>query len=431
MRFLRSGLHFHKSGKQTPGFRLLSAQSASTIPTQPLFHGRTDGSHSLRTYLTYKNERFSHRWLRDCCQCPACVHPSTLQKLHRTTDIPGDIALASEDSVCQTSTGVSIKWKDGHHSEYSTSFLDTYSKTDRSAVFQPRPQVRLWDRQAIEQTPDLFVDFRSLLHSSTRYSQAIEQLAHYGLLFVTDVPNEKTSDMDCELRKLAEYIGQLRRTFYGETWDVKNMPNSRNIAYTNVHLGLHMDLLYFEHPPRWQILHCLRNRVHGGKSIFVDSLKAAETLRIQYPSHFEALAWIPVSFHYNNDGHHLRYSHPTIELWPYPADDAPPIRYVNYSPPFQAPLPPDTPDEFYAALKTFVALLESPSMRYEYTLPERTAVVFDNRRVLHARTAFTDLDPAGDAQSSTQEPNRWLKGCYLEADSILDNWRTRTGKMTP
>ncbi|KAG9013561.1 hypothetical protein FRB90_005916, partial [Tulasnella sp. 427] len=27
-------------------------------------------------------------WLRDSCPCPACVHPETRQKLHRTTDVP-------------------------------------------------------------------------------------------------------------------------------------------------------------------------------------------------------------------------------------------------------------------------------------------------------------------------------------------------------
>ncbi|EMD36759.1 hypothetical protein CERSUDRAFT_137020 [Gelatoporia subvermispora B] len=390
---------------------------------------RSSSSSASVTHLTYNDERFPFRWLRDCCQCPSCVHPSTLQKLHRTTDIPPNITPVSQDQVKVTSDGIAITWQDGHRSEYSTRFLETYMKAKHSLAFRNRPPVRLWDKVAIEESSDLFVDYESLLHDPSRYSHAIEQLAGYGLLFITNVPNDKTSDADCELRKLAENIGQLRRTFYGETWDVKNMPNSRNIAYTNVHLGLHMDLLYFEHPPRWQILHCLRNRVDGGQSIFVDSLKAAEDLRVQHPSHFNVLTSTLTSFHYDNDGHHLRFSHPTIELWPHPVGDVPPVRYVNYSPPFQAPLPPDTPDEFYAALQAFVGHLESPSARYEYTLPERTAVVFDNRRVLHARTAFTDREPTVYAQLISGEPNRWLKGCYLEADSILDHWRATTGKI--
>lgn len=73
---------------------------------------------------------------------------------------------------------------------------------------------------------------------------AITQLTQYGLLFVRNVPNDKTSDAECELRKLVEKFGEIRETFYGRTWDVRNVRQSRNVAYTNLDLGLHMDLLY-------------------------------------------------------------------------------------------------------------------------------------------------------------------------------------------
>lgn len=58
-------------------------------------------------------------------------------------------------------------------------------------------------------------------------------------------------------------------------------------------------------------------------------------------------------------------------------------------------------------------------MRFDYTLKEGDAVVFDNRRVLHARTAFHD----GNDVEDQPEVNRWLKGCYVEADSVLDRGR--------
>ena len=92
---------------------------------------------------------------------------------------------------------------------------------------------------------------------------------------------------------------------------------------------------------------------------------------------------------------------------------------MNYSPPFQAPLALDTPAEFYTALGTFAGMLEDPGARFEYLLKEGDAVLFDNRRVLHARTAFTERE----ADSNEEETNRWLKGCYLEADAVLDRGR--------
>jgi gamma-butyrobetaine dioxygenase len=179
---------------------------------------------------------------------------------------------------------------------------------------------------------------------------------------------------------------------------------------------------YFQHPPRYQILHCLRNKVIGGTSVFVDALRAASTLRETNPSDFDILSTTPVAFHYINDGHHLRYEHPTIELGdPQTNDVDRPIAHVNYSPPFQAPLLlSSTPPAFYSALARFVALIEDPANTFRYTLKEGEAVLFDNRRVLHARTAFHDRESDENNQEDT---NRWLKGCYLEADALLDRGR--------
>lgn len=99
-----------------------------------------------------------------------------------------------------------------------------------------------------------------------------------------------------------------------------------------------------------------------------------------------------------------------------------PIKHINYSPPFQAPLPFDTPSTFYPAFSRFADLLESPSRRYEYLLQEGDAVLFDNRRVLHGRTEFKERDHRGGFDHN-EITNRWLKGCYFEADTMLDRWR--------
>lgn len=157
----------------------------------------------------------------------------------------------------------------------------------------------------------------------------------------------------------------------------------------------------------------------------MDTLNAANTLRIVSPFHFDILTTTPVSFHYINDGHHLHCDHPTIQLGPFPDQSGVlPIKFVNYSPPFQAPLHLSTPPQFYDALEAFVEILESPENRYEYLLKDGDVVVFDNRRVLHARTAFVSEnvgDDAGDA-------DRWLKGCYIEADAVSDRARVLRSK---
>ncbi|KAJ7451479.1 hypothetical protein B0H11DRAFT_313420, partial [Mycena galericulata] len=55
----------------------------------------------------------------------------------------------------------------------------------------------------------------------------------------------------------------------------------RNIAYTNVELGLYMNLLYFVIPPKCQILHWLCNRVHSGASLFVNAFHTARAFHAQ------------------------------------------------------------------------------------------------------------------------------------------------------
>jgi gamma-butyrobetaine dioxygenase len=82
------------------------------------------------------------------------------------------------------------------------------------------------------------------------------------------------------------------------------------------------------------------------------------------------------------------------------------VTAVSYSPPFQVPLPRNTPHEFYVALARFAA------------------VVFDNRRVLHGRTAFESrrFGSVSDRKDSG-EPIRWLKGYYFEGDAMARHGR--------
>ena len=91
------------------------------------------------------------------------------------------------------------------------------------------------------------------------------------------------------------------------------------------------------------------------------------------------------------------------------------------SPPFQAPLPLNTPHGFYDALARFAALVEAPGAVYAHQLGEGDAVVFDNRRMLHGRTPFEGRRigsmPPSDREASG-EPSRWLKGCHFEGDTM-------------
>ncbi|KAF8685110.1 hypothetical protein RHS04_01111 [Rhizoctonia solani] len=371
----------------------------------------------------------SYDWLRDSCQCPQCVHPSTKQKLFRTGDfarpLPTGASFANDGSL-------HVQWQDGHPSVFSLDFLRRYGdptgRTRAKSHFEHTIARRPWDLNLLPS--ERFMDYESIKRDPL---PAYLQLLRYGILIVRGLPHQTTvrgAQGPAGISDMARLVGLVRETFYGRFWDVISVRGSTNIAYTDLNLDLHMDLLYMQHPPHLQLLHCIKNRVEGGTSVFVDAIKAANDLWHQDRASFEVLANTPIPFHYENDGHHLHRSHPTIQLAPphLQSNDPsgpPEIAHINYSPPFQAPLAPDTPALVYTALRKYAELLARPHARFEHTLAEGDCAVFDNRRVLHARTAFWDKNAK---QGKAEETNRWLKGCYVEVDDLWDRTRVLLAK---
>ncbi|KAK3806922.1 MAG: hypothetical protein JOS17DRAFT_767026 [Linnemannia elongata] len=359
-------------------------------------------------------------WLRDNCPCPDCIHPSTRQKLHASTQVPLDIGVTSYRS---TPEGLEVVWskgledvgdweapeksQPGHTSIYPWEMvLGSYggTPTEHRAESRMNHAPILWDAELMK-SKVLWLDYNEYMNTQEGLLKGLKHLQDYGLFFLEGVPTE-----DQEVANAAERIGHLRHTFYGRTWDVKSVPDAKNVAYTNLNLGLHMDLLYMEAPPGLQLLHSLENSVPGGTSIFMDSFKAVSLLKENHPADYEILLKTPTTFHYKNDAHHLHYNRPTIVLDP--LNDA---LTVNYAPPFQGPLelPAEQVSAFYGALKKFASYIEREDLQFRHTMSPGQCMVFANRRVLHARTAF---DPT--------KGKRHLKGCYVDLDMFKDKYRT-------
>jgi len=142
----------------------------------------------------------------------------------------------------------------------------------------------------------------------------------------------------------------------------------------------------------------------------MDSFKAVQLLKEEHPEDYEILTKTSTTFHYRNGDHHLHFNRPTIALDPY--NDT---LTVNYAPPFQGPLELATTEEmkaFYKALKNFAGYIERADLQYRHTMRPGECMIFANRRVLHARTAF---DPT--------KGKRHLKGCYVDLDMFRDKYR--------
>ncbi|TIA95372.1 hypothetical protein E3P94_04078 [Wallemia ichthyophaga] len=351
------------------------------------------------------------------------LHPSTTQKTWATTDVPVDSKPldARFDEQSQT---LSVNWHDTpglpKSSQYNLKTLSEAFSSRPWQTFPPHiPAAKPWSVKEFTNNSQHF-DVAELYESPSMLLKALTQLHERGLIFINNVPTEDTTDAGCGLRRMAESLfGELRNTFYGQTWDVRALGGqSRNVAYTGLDLKYHMDLLYFESPPRFQFLHSLKaltkEKSPQGHSLFLDSYKAAEELSHQSQ---QLLRSVPIVYEYDNDNHHYIHSHPVLQEF------GSNLQSVNYSPPFQSPhqpfiaeLEPETQVKYLNALREWNNLLDRQDLNLETRLSEGDCVVFDNRRVLHARRAF-------DEQGGQDEIVRWLKGTYVDGDAIWDRWR--------
>lgn len=129
-----------------------------------------------------------------------------------------------------------------------------------------------------------------------------------------------------------------------------------------------------------------------------------------------------VDFEYDNDSHYLRYTHQVIQGDPYKLHSA-----INWSPPFQGIVSAQrgiSDAELYQAIDDFATELNDPALCHEFLMKEGDLVMFDNRRVLHARRAFRDRTEGEGSDVSEGEPSRWLKGLYLDGEAVWDKLAT-------
>ncbi|KAF1830340.1 gamma-butyrobetaine dioxygenase [Decorospora gaudefroyi] len=395
--------------------------------------GQLDGhpAKSIAISIDGDPKVFDAVFLRDSCTCPRCMDPDSKNKLFQTCDIPEDLE-GSCKTVVDEEKGLSVEleWKTDvkgygpdHRTRHSVDWLRRAFNTEVGIRSSVRHDDRVfWDKNKIEKN-NKWLDYDAYMSQDETLFDALTHLNRYGLLFIRNVPESEESVVS-----LASRIGTLKDTFYGRTWDVRSKPKAENIAYTPDYLGLHMDLLYTSNPPHLQFLHSLRSRTPGGESFFSDSFAAAHQLQRQSPSHFRTLCTFPVTYHYHHPNFHYHFTRPVIDLFPYPKYSEPTnlaIRRINWSPPFQAPFEARIGSSNSTALRSFVAashayekLLSAEENLHEYRLNEGECVIFDNRRVLHARRAF-------DATKG----ERWLKGAYVDDDVFFSKLRVLQEKF--
>ncbi|KAK4204534.1 putative gamma-butyrobetaine dioxygenase [Triangularia verruculosa] len=350
----------------------------------------------------------SRLWLRDSCSCSKCLDPDSGQKTFSTTDLPDIPATSNENVRLQRDGSLEVIWEkdslsngESHRTIVSANDLNLlYHNYNPRIQLQPPIPRTLWDNASFTElvrSGACHIDYNDWRNNDEAFWAAFHQFTKTGLIFLTNVPQEEHSVIN-----IANRIGPLQYTFYGWTWDVKSKPRAENVAYTNVFLGLHQDLMYHDPIPRLQLLHCLANSCEGGESIFSDGVHAALQLYNTDREAYDFLVNIDVPFGYDKGGHHYFSTRKTIEADP--ATGAPFI--THWAPPFQTSFPSKRNGialrRWRDAAEKFQKLLEKEDNMYEVKMKPGECVIFDNSRVLHGRREF-----------ETSTGSRWLKGTYI------------------
>jgi len=258
-------------------------------------------------------------------------------------------------------------------------------------------------------------------------------------------------------------ISTLRETEWGKEFNVRTVPDDegkdavkKDLAYTPLPIGLHTDNPYRDPMPDFQILHQIdgctcENDIYPCEkchidNLFADGFAVARKLYEEDPEAFALLSKISVRWENNGgDGTGVLISHkPVIELEAnsyhlneyylqelgysrsgsasgngagVASDGGLPgscnnpdcivaIRHSAKSGGYTPLLPPEVSDAYFRARRKFSAMLAEEENVIKLHLKPGRMVVFDNKRILHARSPVVSDKP------------RFLQGCYVNRDGL-------------
>lgn len=284
---------------------------------------------------------------------------------------------------------VEVRWRDGHRATLSARRL-WLAEHDDPAAAVPRAEWgagKQWATWSYEEVVEV--------GEPAAVRGVLEAYLRDGVAMLSGVPRRRDA-----LATAGARLARVSSTHLDDLFDIRPEAKPRHIGEVAAAVPVHIDLIYRQEPPTIQALHALRQVARGGENIFVDALAVTGQLD---PADVQLLT-TPVDFVARSNAVHFRGRHPVLRL---DADGR--FAAVAYNQ-YKIVFPASTPRDFAAALGRFRALVERPDNVVTFQLPQDHIVLFDNRRVLHGRLPFDDLD-------------RHLVGCYLSEDDLRSRYR--------
>lgn len=234
-------------------------------------------------------------------------------------------------SICffslQIGERLKITWNDDHTSDFDLGWLKarSFNSEDREKYLRQiyRPPPRLWSKSEFndciesfdfddifrtKEGANMFFNFisrKQFAHSlSAGLRSWLYSLSVNGCAFIRNAPAAEDS-----CRRIADLVGFIKKTHYGEEFIVQAKEGTSNVAYLSAPLQIHTDLPYYEYKPGINLLHCLvQSNSLGAFNLLVDGFHVACRLKNEYPDFYRILTTTLVNWsdYGNEDGHVFR-----------------------------------------------------------------------------------------------------------------------------
>ena len=328
-------------------------------------------------------------WLRERVNGESFIDEATQQRLFDPTKLEEDIKI---NSLNLSDQFLEITFNDGAYTKFAVqNILREFSNEDEIEKIKKVE----WDSS--------FTNFKNFKFEDNFFNEkvmydALIDFYKFGFVIFKDVPTKNNF-----ITNFANSIGSIRRTNFGEFFNVKSKPNPNDLAYTSLALAPHTDNPYRNPVPCIQMLHCIENEVNGGLSTLVDGYTVTEKLKKDFRDYYNILTDVKVRFQFIDQSVILEDWAEMIQL-----NEKGEFKQVRFSPrlDFVPLMEKNKLELFYSARKKISELYNSDQYRVEFKLSPGDLLMMDNYRLLHGRTSY-----------DTNQGNRFLQGCYIDYDS--------------
>jgi len=329
-------------------------------------------------------------WLRERADGEEFLDKGTQQRLFDPTTLDSEILISKANIKDKY---LEIDFNDGVNSKLDIDKL-ALEFSNNDTVIKSIPKIK-WD-STLENIKN-FKYQENFFDSKEMYDLLIS-FYKYGFIIIKNIPTDNNFILN-----FANSIGSVRRTNFGEYFDVKSKSDPNDLAYTSLGLPPHTDNPYRNPVPCIQLLHCIESEVAGGLSTLVDGFTVTEDLKKQNPKFYKILSEVKVRFKFIDKDVVLEDWSELIKL-----NDDKTFKQVRFNTrlDYVPMLDKEKLDLYYRARKKLSEMYNSKKYRIEFKLAPKDLMMMDNYRLLHGRTSY-----------ETKEGNRFLQGCYIDYDS--------------